>query len=370
MANVREVVRKRLGNYRLRRLRKRAPYPELWALAFGTSLPSGAHTADDETLDRPESVSVSHSGSKVVVSNTRARSIAVFSFVKRWFGPPKLRLHDLVVDRDLFNYAHGAVFGPADQSIIALGEYSHRMTAFDVAGRDREPAERVLWRLCGSDDGLEHPADLALHPSGRWLAVANRVAAGLSLYTIQDESNETPPSLSVRLSTPSLNTLGLAAPHGVAISNCGRFMFLTHKPYHKNLEDSGRSAVSVFACGAECPSVEQMQPIATYDYDHAQLHHIAVHPTSSLIAITNSQGDADLLGWDPETHTLEHRGAIDIYRVGEGAKGIAFTPSGEHVMITTELNEVLFFKAARYTKRRVPAQPRPAAGQRGAAVQP
>jgi 6-phosphogluconolactonase (cycloisomerase 2 family) len=345
------TLRPGVGRSRLRRLRGRFPVPRLWALGFGASVPSGAYSASGVVLSRPESIRRSWSGNRAVVSNTLARGISVFTLRTRGPGTPALRFDDALIDEKRLLYAHGAVFAPDDQSVIALGEYAHAMTAYALQSRDGKSALPVLWSLCGPQHGLENPADVAVHPGGRWLVVANRLNTGLAALRMDDRHNRTVPELLGTVYGPALNSFGLSAPHGVAFSHCGRFLFVTHKPYSRNVEDSGQSAVSVFPCTPDGLAQDAPEPVAIRNYDLARLHHIAAHPKRSLLAITNSRGDAEILEWDEAERVLHKRGAIDVFRIGEGAKGIEFTASGDHLMITSELNEILFFRVSRFLGR-------------------
>ncbi|WOJ98289.1 hypothetical protein R0137_06890 [Congregibacter brevis] len=346
-----DLLLRRFGQYRMRRIRQLLPYPKIWALAFGKSIPSSSYVSRDASLRRPETICLSSKGDKVVVSNTGSSGIAVLGITNSLFGIHKITAQEVFIDKELYRYAHGASFGANDSAVIAVGEYADTMSAFSLKEPPGENSSRILWVVRDPAHGLDHPADVAIHPGGQWLAVANRMAAGLTFFRIEDPNLQEAPNHSSQIDTPSLNLLGLGAPHGVAFSQCGTVMYVTHKPYFNNPSDTGQSAVSVFSCNSAPPDSSPWDPLAIYDCGCAELHHVAAHPSEWLLCVTNSQGNAEILEWCPDNAAIKQRGFIDVHRIGEGAKGVAFTNSGEHIMVTTELNEILFFKLSRYFRR-------------------
>jgi 6-phosphogluconolactonase (cycloisomerase 2 family) len=330
---------------RLRKLRGLIRSPGLWALAFGTSIPTAALASRSAKLDRPESISVSASGEKIVVSNSGGRNVAIYSFADSRPENLDLRLTDVIADDQLFHYAHGAIFGVSDEIVLAVGEYSHSLTAIDVSLQQQNSDQsRILWTVSGRDNGLDNPADLALHPSGEWIAVTNRMGSGICILRLGEARGSSPPELVHSIDVSKLNSYGLAAPHGAAISPDGAYMFVTHKRYSKGRSDTGNSSVSVFSTEVQCPTDESWTPVAIKDYKSADLHHIACHPLLDIIALTSSTGDIEVLSWDREANALETIASIDVFRLGEGVKGISFMKNGEHLVITSELDEILFFE--------------------------
>jgi DNA-binding beta-propeller fold protein YncE len=337
---------------RLRKLRRLIRSPGLWAFAFGTSIPTAALAARSAKLDRPESISVSASGEKVVVSNSHGRNIAIYSFADSRPADLDLRLTDVIADDQLFHYAHGAIFGVSDENVLALGEYSNSLVAIDVGlQRKNSDQSRLLWTLSGRDNGLDNPADLALHPGGEWMAIANRRDSGICILRLGEAKGSSPPEFVRSITVSKLNSYGLAAPHGVAISPDGAYMFVTHKRFFNGGPDTGNSAISVFRTEAQCPTDENWMPVAIKEYKSASLHHIACHPVLDIVAITNSTGDIEILSWDRQAHALETIASIDVFRLGEGVKGISFMKDGEHLVVTSELDEILFFKLEEHVAR-------------------
>lgn len=328
----------------LRDLRQRLPYPGLWALCFGKARPALAFATADLGLERPESIDVSVSGDRFVVSNSAADEIAVYALARSPRGHYRISRVAALQDTGRFRYAHGAVFGRSDDLVVAVGEYSHALSGISL-GRtaDGEIQPEVLWTISGRDYSLHNPADLAFHPSGEWMAVANRRNHGVSFLRFRSPAGIDPPFLEGSLDLEALNTHGVAAPHGVAFSAGGELMFVTHKRYFGGPEDTGRSALTVFPTGHGPALGERAVPLVIRDYQLQSLHHVACHPTRNIVAVTNSLGTIDIYAWRTEPFCLELLAAVPAFRIGEGIKGIAFTRDGAFMVVTSELNEILFF---------------------------
>lgn len=329
----------------LRCIRSLIRSPELWARSFKTSIPVAALASRDLRLNRPESLSLSASGEKLVVSNSRGRNIAIYSFCGEQPADLSLELTDLFADDRRFHFAHGAVFGNSDELVLALGEFSHSLTAIDTSGKQHDADQSpFLWTVSGPSNGLHNPADLALHPNGDWLAVTNREACGLCILRLGETRGYAPPERVNCIAISRLNSFGLAAPHGVAFTPDGRYMFVSHKRFRHSQTDTGMSAVSVFNAEGENPAEQHWAPVAIRHYPSAALHHIACHPHRDIVAVTNSTGDIEVLDWDRDSHVLEAIASIDVFRIGEGVKGISFVKNGQYLVVSTELNEFLFFE--------------------------
>lgn len=345
-------MRRRLlrNNRNVRRVRRFVRHPGFWARLSGNAVPCSSCASGDSRLDRPESIQLSRSGKRVVVSNSDGRSITVYEILMPKAGGPRLRLVDRFSDERLLHYVHGASFACSDELYLALGEYSNTLSAVSAACLGREGSNRVRWTLEGIASGLQNPADIAIHPGQEYLAVANREAPGLCIFSLPPDLRSQPPRLALSRTVAELNQEGTAAPHGVAFSPDGLFLFVTHKRFFKARCDSGHSAVTVYRANAELRDREQWRPVAMKDYGDEALHHVACHPRGRIIAFTNSRGPVEILSWDPQTLEFTNLGAIDIFRQGEGAKGICFTGDGRYLAVTSELDEVLFFELRRHVR--------------------
>jgi 6-phosphogluconolactonase (cycloisomerase 2 family) len=336
----------------VRLLRGYIRHPQLWALLSRSAVPCSFSASKKSQLRRPESIQISRSGKRALVSNSSGQSITVYDIDWRNQAKPKLRLIDYFADKKLLHYAHGATFACSDQLYLVLGEFSNTLSAISANIPRTTPESSVLWSLKGVANGLDSPADIAIHPSQRYLVIANRLASGLCFLSIDADLLSAPPQLASSLTVKELNQMGIAAPHGVAFSSDGRYLFATHKRFvmmKSNVVDTGNSAITAYRADMETYEKGHWTPLATKDYGSDSLHHIACHPTDNIIAFTNSTGPVTIMSWDAESHEFRDIGKINVFRQGEGVKGICFTQNGSHLAVTSEFDEVLFFSLQSHT---------------------
>lgn len=344
-------LRERLDEDLPRWIRARLRLPSLWARAYRCDVPSASLASNSALLDRPESIRLSADGSKLIVSNSFGRGVTVYALGKKRNGAPKLALQDAYFDKEKLHYAHGAVFVDSDSKYLAVGEYANTMMCLQAAGDTSgdSDANRLLWSIEGLRNGLDNPADIAVHPSGRYLVVANRKEQGLSFLAL-DGGFDAAPRLFSSLRVPALNLLGVAAPHGVCFSPDGEYLFVSHKSFALWGGDSGNSAITVYRANAEPRAGHTWAPCLIVDRGSDDLHHINIHPHLPLVAVTNSRGDLMLYAWDAQNCELSVVGSINVFRRGEGAKGLTFTHDGKYLAVTSELDEVLFFAIDHYLR--------------------
>ncbi len=301
-------------------------------------------------LDKPETVSLSDDGTKAIVSNALGRSISVFELSEHHRFNKVLSKYLELDHATLLNYAHGAVFALNDNLALCVGEHANALSAFDVSGRSVGKAHaKPLWEIRGTHVGLDNPADLAIHKDSNQLVVANRRSGGFSFFELPQDLRSEPVRPQWALPTNKLNERGISAPHGVVVSADGRFLFATHKPFYLNNEDTGESAVTVFDFQALLNAREMVDPLAVIKRGRHLLHHIAYHDDTHCVAVTDSQGPVTLYHWDAELFSLLPIGSIDVFRIGEGVKGVCFTADGTHLFITSELDEILSFRVQDHT---------------------
>jgi len=279
----------------------------------------------------------------MAVANSDENSVALYSAAKSGGRGYSRKRVGKYKNRAKLNYAHAVAFLGGEQRMAVLGEYSDALCIIEFdntdAGRYRG---RLVQFISGADSGLCQPSDVAVHPTGQWLAVANRVAAGISCYARDGADGRLTARPVQVLSGDDLEALGLAAPHGLDFSADGRYLFTVHKKYAGG-DGGGQSALCVFACLAEPRAGFCEAPALIHWSGEAALHCVACHPEHDILGVTNSLGDVDFFRWGRASVALEKFHSIRVFRVGEGVKGIAFTPDGRSVALTSELDEVLIF---------------------------
>ena len=203
--------------------------------------------------------------------------------------------------------------------------------------------------LDGEGSGLDHPAAVRFHPSGEFLAVVNRQGGGgVSLYRCEqidgDFRVESTPSQGIW--EDDFLKCGLAAPHDVDFSGDGACMVVNHKRFFMNERAQGESDLSIFACGDSTPISLEQAPQFVELAGNTCLHSVACNPVGPFFAVSNERDAVEIYQWRSEESSVSRIGAISIDRAGglEGPKGVAFTSDGDTLVVTTVLNQVLFFR--------------------------
>ena len=330
----------------LRFSRRLLPYPKLWASLFGKQVPKNCIAGKASRLFRPESVVFSPSGDLMVVSNSGKHAVNIYTKGPQASGAFSVRPNCVVSDKALLSYAHDSAFSPCGKFLAVVGEYSHTLSMLAVY-REGETKIRTeaLWSIQGDEHGLSYPASVAIDPSGQWLAVANRRKHGITLYRSTGVGGQFVPTPCQSITDEELAQHGLAAPHGVDFSPDGKFLAATHKGF-KQYQLDNDSGVSIFKLQPEADAGLDPMPEFIHPYGSASLHLPAFHPSGSCLAVSRSDGGIDTFEWSSAEKKLIQRDSISIFRVREGAKGMAFATGGSQVVTTTDLHEVLFFDFA------------------------
>jgi DNA-binding beta-propeller fold protein YncE len=329
----------------LRLARRVAPYPRLWARLSGARIPDGYITGSGAGLFRPESVAFSPSGALMAISNSGQHSISLYARGGVSGRGYEERPCGTISDANCLSYVHDSAFSPCGRYLVAVGEESHSLAMFELQGGDsKEPAAKLLWAVRGEEFGLNFPASVAIHPSGRYLAVANRERNGITLYRGSGSNGQfdSTPFQMIATETDFQNH-GLGAPHGVDFSPNGESLIVTHKRFWKSEYQKGESGVSMFRCRPEPELGLEPDPSFILPCGRSALHLAAFHPSGEVVAVSNSMHGVDVYSWQPEQRAMSKLDSLPIYRVREGAKGVAFTRDGGQLVVTTDLHEVLFF---------------------------
>jgi len=249
-----------------------------------------------------------------------------------------------ISDRNYLNFVHDTAFSPCGRYLVAVAREAHSLSMFVLHDRNSNGIEaKRLWSVCGEECGLNFPVAVAIHPSGKWLAVANRVRKGITLYRNSGSSGQFDSTPFQIITEEDLSNHGLAAPQGLDFSPNGKSLIVVHKRFFKTMHPKGESGLSIFKWRTETDFGLDPHPSFILPYGSSLLHQVAFHPSDDIVAVSIEKAGVDVFNWLPEQETMSKLDTLSIFKIGKGAKGLAFTREGEQLVITTELNEVLFF---------------------------
>jgi len=333
------------GNISVLRVRRRLPYPKLWAKLAGARIPDSYVTGKITKLNRPEGLAISRSsGEMMAISNSGNHSITLYARDGASHKNYDMRPRRTISERDCLKFVHDVVFTPCGKYYIAVGRDSYSLSAFEIVhGKSDAVDSKPLYSVTGEKHGLCYPAGVAIHPCGEWLAVANRLRVGISLYRISGINGQFESSPFQFITEEELSIHELAAPHGLDFSPDGKSLIVVHNRFAMNKNSKGESGIAVFQCRNNTNSGLNPNPSFIYPYGCTRLHSVAVHPSGCIVAVSNSLAGVDLFDWLPEQSIMSKRDTFSFFRHEEGPKGVAFTSDGKQLAVTTALDEVLFF---------------------------
>lgn len=333
-----KIARTIVSRYRdlLKKIRTTYPNPIFWARLTFHPVPSSYIVGEKQGLYRPEAIVFSPDGNHIALSNSARHSISFYSkddsttFKKEPCGT--------ISDPQKLYYVHDSSFSPDNKTLAIAAREDQSISTYAILKKSDGKME-CFWihTTKGQENGLGSPAGISYHPSGKWVAVANRKKTGISVYRIsQDGTIEDSPAQII--SQNDLDRQGLTAPHGLDFSPDGEYLAVVHKRFGSSIAFQD-SSFSVFRWNSN--SLED-KALVIVPYGGVKVHLVAFHPSSRIVGLANEDDGVDLLKWIPEENKTEKVRTIRLLKIG-GAKGIAFAPLTEQVAVTTDLNEVLFF---------------------------
>ncbi len=300
-------------------------------------------------LASPENIAFDPAGKWRAIANARSNAITFYPRADKgmhgFATRPSCRLHD---DAGL-RYVHDADFS-ADGSLLAtVSRDAHRLGIYSrsKAGAGAfDPSARCSME--GPRHGLQFPAGVAFHPSGRSVAVCNRLGEQAVSFFVRLSSSAPVfgyvPEAGISMST--LDAMGIAAPHGLDFNADGTRLFLCHSWFFMSGDRKAGSAVSAFAFDPRANAFENREADSLYPMGAQHLHSLSCHPSRPIVAVTDCEGGTTLLDFD-DAGALRYRRSFDHpwHCEGQGPKGVAFTLDGSGLEITTADSELLVYDA-------------------------
>jgi len=326
----------------IRRARRRFSYPKLWAAFGGVRIPKTCISGKRTGLSRPEAVAFTPSGDLMAISNTGRHSVSLYTRGAASRKSYATRPCFTISDPESLNYVHDVAFSPCGNKLAIVAREDHSLSIFMMLDKNSSAIEgSLLWYIRGQECGLSFPAGVAIHPSGDYLAVANRMYTGITLYGTSNGQFDSTPIQTI--TEEALSIYGLASPHGLDFSPDGTSLIVTHKRFYKAEHPKGDSGLSIFKWRTSSEPGINTKPTFIFPYGRSPLHLVAFHPSGKIVAVSNETEGVDVLNWQAAQGQMTKLDTISLFRVGTGAKGVAFTRDGKQIAVTTDLNEVLFF---------------------------
>jgi len=295
-------------------------------------------------LVRPESVAFSPSGDLKAVANSGNNSISIFQRIGSSGSAYELTPCCMLQDHRYLAYVHGVDFSPDGRFLAAVGRESHSLVIYPRSSRSgNQFSEEPSCLLSTSEYGLCFPADLAFHPSGRNLVVANRDGDTAVSFFNRAPGGEGVYGFNPARSIPkrTFTDRNMSSPHGLTYTPDGRQLLLCHSRFFKSEDQTGGVGISVLEFQ---DSNNRLSDTLQYTYhtDDLLVHSISIHPSGKWVGVTTCNGGAILFRHSESPCALEPCLTIPHQRkkAQEGPKGISFSRDGTTVEICNADHEI------------------------------
>lgn len=244
----------------------------------------------------------------------------------------------IISDQQDLDYVHDTAFAPSGEHLAVVARKSNSLLIYKWQRIGDQSVDMVnIQTIQGASNGLEAPAAVAYHPGGNYVAVANRMSHGISIYKRSEDGFLKKPVQI--LGEMELLDKRLPSPQGLEFSPDGKYLIALHKRFFRSPHQAD-SALAVFKWS---DNRLDENPVHIKGYENSDLHLVSFHPSGKTVAVAYEKEGVDILKWDAENVTLDFEYNIPLIPIGDGAKGIGFAPDGNHVVTSTDLNKVLFF---------------------------
>lgn len=300
-------------------------------------------------LDRPEGIDFSPKGNLLAVANSRSNAVSLYRRIGKKGARFEKTPSCVIQDDLLLKFVHEVRFSACGKYLAAISRDSHFAAIFKQSKTSSSVFESRPHCVIGGDDSLlNFPTSLSFVPEGYCLAICNRLASGITFHKQRHHSDisfDTVPYW--HLSEEAFGQFHLAAPHGIAISRDGEFLAATHKSFYQNDMGTGHSALAIYRLGYEGGVTLQLPPLQVFNYDDTPLHSVAFHPSGNFLLVSNERAGVFLFQKCNGEFVQVKEIPIEVIQISqdffEGPKGVAFSPTGDCLAITTVLGKVLLY---------------------------
>lgn len=300
-------------------------------------------------LDRPEGIDFSPKGDLLAVANSRSNTVCLFRRIGKK-GARFEKMPSCVIQDDVhLKFVHDVRFSACGKYLAASSRDSHMAVIFKQSEINSSVFEKKPhYIIDGSDSLLNFPTSLSFIPEGHCLAVCNRQTSGITFHKQRDHeeaSFEKAPYW--HINEAAFRPYRLAAPHGIVLSHDGEFLAVTHKSFYLNDTGRGQSAVAIYRLSYEGGVKLQLPPLQIFNYDDIPVHSLSFHPSGKFLLVSNERAGVLLYRkYNGEFVQVEEI-SIEVVQIApdifEGPKGVAFSPSGDCLAITTVMGKVLLY---------------------------
>ncbi|MCP5508262.1 MAG: WD40 repeat domain-containing protein [Chlamydiales bacterium] len=314
-----------------------------WAELTISRRPACVIQGPDSGLERPEGITFSPTGDLLAVANSAGPSVTVYRRTDEDHGVYERTPACILKMPAVVRYPHDVEFSPCGEYLAVASRDNNSIVIFQRKGDMFH--EQPYWVFDGAGTKLNMPAGLSFSPDGKTMGVANRAGNDSVLFFSTSSKKKmrcTSKPFQV-ITNSELLEHEIAATHAIAFAPDGNHVALVNK--RTNCNGGGKSALVILEKSQDKKNNIRYYPVYFELYGVECLHSINYHPSGKYLGVTHEREDVWIYEQVEGTSEFRHVFSIGVDKKGnfEGSKGVAFSPDGKSIAISTMVPEIIVY---------------------------
>jgi len=314
---------------------------ELWINPEPTTVIEGPKSQ----LNRCEGVAFTPDGSYIALGNYLSHSITFYKRIGDIGSEYEIVPSYVLQDNHYLYTIHDLNFSSEGQFLAASSRDSDSAVIFQrLNSEDIQFKTNPVWSVRGGESGIKKCDSIAFSPDDQLIAVLSRMGGtGITFYERFEQKGSFKKTPTQQITEAMLLQQDISAPHGLTFSPDGKLLAVVHSRFRGQAE--GFSALAIFEKSDNINELFNPLPVFVDYSGSTWFHSVAFHPSGQYLGVTVAKKNSRVLIYEKspnsndfhlyKTFTIDSSGSVSL-------KGIAFSSSGESLVVTTEPKAYVF----------------------------